>query len=37
VYREQLAAYRLAVQALQPGERVRAAFINGAGELIELA
>ena len=24
------------VQALQPGERVRAAFISGAGELVEL-
>ncbi len=34
-YREQLAAYRRAVQALQPGEQVRAAFISGAGELIE--
>lgn len=31
----QLAAYRRAVQALQPGESVRAAFINGAGALIE--
>ena len=36
-YREQLDAYRRAVQALQPGEPVRAAFINGEGELIELA
>ncbi|MES2958599.1 MAG: UvrD-helicase domain-containing protein [Pseudomonadota bacterium] len=34
-YREQLAAYRMAVQALQPGEQVRAAFISGQGELIE--
>jgi len=34
-YREQLAAYRRAVQALQPGEPVRAAFISGQGELIE--
>jgi hypothetical protein len=25
-----------AVQALQPGEAVRAAFITGRGELIEL-
>jgi ATP-dependent helicase/nuclease subunit A len=36
LYRDQLAAYRDAVQALQPGETVRAAFINGQGELIEL-
>jgi len=35
-YREQLAAYRRAVQVLQPGEPVRAAFISGQGELIEL-
>ena len=35
-YREQLASYRRAVQALQAGEPVRAAFITGAGELIEL-
>ncbi len=35
-YREQLDAYRRAVQALQPGDVVRAAFINAAGELIEL-
>ncbi len=35
-YRAQLADYRDAVQALQPGEAVRAAFITGAGELIEL-
>jgi ATP-dependent helicase/nuclease subunit A len=34
-YRDQLAAYRRAVQALQPGEVVRAAFITGKGELIE--
>ena len=34
-HREQLAAYRNAVQALQAGEVVRAAFINAAGELIE--
>ncbi len=32
---EQLAAYRRAVQALQPGDRVRAAFVSGAGALIE--
>ncbi|WP_295645403.1 exodeoxyribonuclease V subunit beta [uncultured Methylibium sp.] len=35
-HRAQLAGYRDAVQALQPGEAVRAAFITGAGELIEL-
>ena len=34
--RAQLARYRRLVQALQPGERVRAAFISGAGELVEL-
>ena len=34
-YREQLSRYQRAVQALQPGEAVRAAFISGAGELIE--
>jgi ATP-dependent helicase/nuclease subunit A len=32
----QLATYRRVVAALQPGEAVRAAFINGRGELIEL-
>jgi len=32
----QLARYRRLVTALQPGEPVRAAFINGRGELIEL-
>jgi ATP-dependent helicase/nuclease subunit A len=31
----QLAAYRQAVAALLPGERVRAAFITAAGELVE--
>ena len=35
-YREQLGAYRRAVQALQPADEVRAAFISAAGELIEL-
>jgi ATP-dependent helicase/nuclease subunit A len=35
-YREQLAAYRDAVAALAPGEAVRAAFVTGRGELIEL-
>ena len=33
----QLARYRRAVAALQPGEPVRAAFVNGRGELIEPA
>jgi len=36
-YREQLLRYRRAVQALQPGDRVRCGFITGAGEVIELA
>lgn len=35
-YREQLQRYRRAVQALQPDQPVRCAFITGAGELIEL-
>jgi ATP-dependent helicase/nuclease subunit A len=35
-YCEQLAAYRRAVQAVQPGDNVRAAFVSRAGELIEL-
>lgn len=35
-YREQLTRYHRAVQALQPGETVRAAFITGSGELVEL-
>ncbi|MCI1192756.1 UvrD-helicase domain-containing protein [Calidifontimicrobium sp. SYSU G02091] len=34
--RAQLARYRAAVQALQPGERVRAAFITGRGEVLEI-
>jgi ATP-dependent helicase/nuclease subunit A len=34
--REQLARYVAAVQALQPGERVRGAFITGSGEAVEL-
>ncbi len=34
-YRDQLAAYRRAVQAVQPGDPVRAAFVSGSGELIE--
>jgi ATP-dependent helicase/nuclease subunit A len=33
--REQLARYRRVVQALQPGEPVRAAFITADGELVE--
>ena len=35
-YRDQLQRYRRAVQALQPGDEVRCAFITGAGEVIEL-
>jgi ATP-dependent helicase/nuclease subunit A len=35
--RAQLARYRAAVQALQPGERVRAAFVTGVGEVVEVA
>jgi len=35
-YRDQLARYREAVRALQPGARVRCAFITGAGELVEV-
>ena len=34
-YREQMAAYVLAVQALQPGDRVRGVFITGQGAVIE--
>ena len=34
--RAQLARYRSAVQALQPHDTVRAAFVSGIGELIEL-
>jgi ATP-dependent helicase/nuclease subunit A len=34
-WREQLARYRAAVQRLQPHDVVRAAFVTGAGELIE--
>jgi ATP-dependent helicase/nuclease subunit A len=36
LYREQLARYRAAVQAAQPGDEVRAAFITGAGRVIEV-
>jgi ATP-dependent helicase/nuclease subunit A len=35
-YRDQLARYREAVRALQPGALVRCAFITGAGELVEV-
>lgn len=34
--RAQLARYRAAVQALRPGERVRAAFVTGLGEVVEV-
>jgi ATP-dependent helicase/nuclease subunit A len=34
-WREQLARYRAAVQRLQPGDAVRAAFVSGRGELLE--
>ena len=35
-YRQQMAQYIQAVQLLQPGAAVRAAFITGQGELVEL-
>jgi ATP-dependent helicase/nuclease subunit A len=35
-YREQLARYRALVQAAEPQDAVRAAFITAAGEVIEL-
>ncbi|MDP1899958.1 MAG: UvrD-helicase domain-containing protein [Rubrivivax sp.] len=35
-YRDQLAAYVAAVQALQPGDEVRGAFITGQGGLVEI-
>lgn len=35
-YRAQLADYAAAVRALQPGDRVRAAFITAQGRLVEL-
>lgn len=35
-YRQQMQRYRDAVQALQPGERVRCALIAGTGEVVEL-
>ena len=36
-YRRQLSRYRAAVQAAQPGETVRAAFITSAGRVVEVA
>jgi ATP-dependent helicase/nuclease subunit A len=36
VYREQMLRYRRAVAALQPGERVRCALVNGLGNVIEV-
>ncbi|HLO94656.1 MAG TPA: 3'-5' exonuclease, partial [Burkholderiaceae bacterium] len=36
-YLQQLQQYRVAVQALQPGEPVRTAFITGQGRLVEVA
>ena len=36
VYREQLQRYREAVQAGEPDARVRAAFVTGLGDVIEL-
>lgn len=35
-YREQLAGYRAAVQDTEPGTKVRAAFVTGQGEVVEL-
>ncbi len=35
-YRQQLLRYRQAVQRLQPQERVRCAFITGAGAVVEV-
>ncbi|HET7795286.1 MAG TPA: 3'-5' exonuclease, partial [Rhizobacter sp.] len=35
-YREQMLRYRAAVMALQPGETVRCALVNGAGNVIEI-
>ena len=35
-YREQMARYVRAVRALEPGDAVRAAFVTGAGAVIEL-
>ncbi|MBA3904728.1 MAG: hypothetical protein C0522_13835 [Rhodocyclaceae bacterium] len=34
-YLQQISGYREAVMAMQPGEEVRTAFINGAGALID--
>jgi ATP-dependent helicase/nuclease subunit A len=36
-YREQLQRYVAAVQALQPGDTVRGAFITGRGEVVEVS
>ena len=36
VYRQQLEGYVAAVQALQPADAVRGAFITGLGQLVEL-
>jgi len=36
VYRAQLAAYRDAIRQAEPGSAVRAAFVTGQGEVIEL-
>jgi len=35
-YREQMARYRQAVQAAQPGATVRCGFITGSGVLVEI-
>jgi ATP-dependent helicase/nuclease subunit A len=35
-YREQLRRYARAVRALQPGARVRCAFLTGDGEAVEI-
>ena len=35
-YRQQMLRYRAAVSVLQPGARVRCAFITGAGEVVEV-
>ena len=36
-YRDQLRTYQAAVQALQPGEPVRAGLISGSGRLIQIS
>jgi ATP-dependent helicase/nuclease subunit A len=35
-YQQQMQTYVAAVQALQPSDRVRGAFITGAGEVVNL-